>query len=199
VLAGLRAMEIDVETAPRLVRGLDYYTRTVFEVHDSSLGAQNAVGGGGRYDQLVEELGGSETPSIGFSIGMDRLFLATSEEHAEGAPAEPDAFVVARQPDATTDALRAARLLRRAPGIGEERPLRVMTDVQGRSASSQMKVASRTGAKYVVFVPAEAYGYAVRDMAAGRDEPKQADLNDLRDWLRERRRERDASKPRESA
>ena len=199
VLGGLRAMEIDVDVAPRLVRGLDYYTRTVFEVHDSSLGAQNAVGGGGRYDQLVEELGGAETPSIGFSIGMDRLFLATSEEHPEGAPAEPDVFVVARQPEAVTDALLAARALRRAGGRRDGPPLRVMADVQGRSASSQMKVASRAGAKYVVFVPAEADGYAVRDMAAGKDETKQTDLNQLRDWLRERRRERDASNPRENS
>ena len=199
VLAGLEAMEIEVEVAPRLVRGLDYYTRTVFEVHDSSLGAQNAVGGGGRYDQLVQELGGAETPSIGFSIGMDRLFLATSVEHPEGAPAEPDAFVVARQPEAVTEALLAARALRRAGGSDGERPLRVMADVQGRSASSQMKVASRAGAKYVVFVPAEADGYAVRDMIAGKDEPKQTDLDRLRDWLRGRRRERAASNPRENA
>jgi histidyl-tRNA synthetase len=168
-------------------------------VHDSGLGAQNAVGGGGRYDQLVEELGGSETPSLGFSIGIDRLFLITSEEHPEGAPAEPDAFIVARQPEAVAEALRAARALRRAGDGAEERPLRIMADVQGRSASSQMKVASRAGANYVVFVPAEADGYAVRDMTAGKDEPRLADLDRLRDWLRERRRERDAANSRETA
>jgi histidyl-tRNA synthetase len=108
-------------------------------------------------------------------------------------------FVVARQPEAVTDALLAARALRRAGGRRDGPPLRVMADVQGRSASSQMKVASRAGAKYVVFVPAEADGYAVRDMAAGKDEAKQADLNQLRDWLRERRLERDASNPRENS
>jgi len=192
VVAGLGSLGIEVAVAPRLVRGLDYYTRTVFEVHASSLGAQNAVGGGGRYDQLVQELGGAETPSIGFSIGMDRLFLATSEEHPDGAPPEPDAFVVARQPEAVPEALGTARFLRGLTGDREARPLRVMTDVQARSASSQMKVASRIGARYVAFVPSEADGYAVRDMVAGKDEARQPDLEALRAFLRARRASRAA-------
>ena len=187
VQEGLRVLGIEVEVAPRLVRGLDYYTRTVFEVHASNLGAQSAVGGGGRYDQLVQELGGPETPSIGFSIGTDRLLIATASPRAEGAPAEPDAFVVARQPEAASEALSAARALRGVLDPGEGRPLRVMTDVQGRSASSQMKVASRIGAKHAVFVPREADGYAVRDMISGKDEMKQPDLDTLRAWLRARR------------
>lgn len=187
VQEGLRVLGIEVEVAPRLVRGLDYYTRTVFEVHASNLGAQSAVGGGGRYDQLVQELGGPETPSIGFSIGTDRLLIATASPRAEGAPAEPDAFVVAREPEAASEALSAARALRGVLDPGEGRPLRVMTDVQGRSASSQMKVASRIGAKHAVFVPREADGYAVRDMISGKDEMKQPDLDTLRAWLRARR------------
>ncbi len=187
VQEALRALGIDVEVAPRLVRGLDYYTRTVFEVHASNLGAQSAVGGGGRYDQLVQELGGSETPSIGFSIGTDRLLLATGSARPEAAPAEPDAYIVARQPEAATEALAAARTLRGILDSGEGRPLRVMTDVQGRSASSQMKVASRVGARHVVFVPRDAEGFAVRDMVLGKDEMKQPDLDTLRTWLRARR------------
>ena len=187
VQEALRALGIDVEVAPRLVRGLDYYTRTVFEVHAANLGAQSAVGGGGRYDQLVQELGGPETPSIGFSIGMDRLHIATGGVRPEGAPAAPDAFVVARQPEAASEALIVARALRGLLDPGEGRPLRVMTDVQGRSASSQMKVASRVGATHVVFVPRDAEGFAVRDMVAGKDEMKQPDLDALRTWLRARR------------
>lgn len=187
VQEALRALGIDVEVAPRLVRGLDYYTRTVFEVHASNLGAQSAVGGGGRYDQLVRELGGPETPSIGFSIGTDRLQIASSVSRPGGATAEPDAFVVARQPEAAAEALATARALRGVLDPGEGRPLRVMTDVQGRSASSQMKVASRVGAKHVVFVPRDAEGFGVRDMVAGKDEMKQPDLDTLRAWLRARR------------
>ncbi|HSN67990.1 MAG TPA: ATP phosphoribosyltransferase regulatory subunit, partial [Thermoanaerobaculia bacterium] len=186
---GLRSLDLQVEIAPRLVRGLDYYTRTVFEVHASSLGAQNAVGGGGRYDQLVKDLGGSETPAIGFSIGMDRLVMATSEARPAAAtgPA-PDAFVVARSPDAAVEALAAARSLRGVLDPREERPLRVMADVQQRSASSQMKVASRLGAKYVVFVPRDDDGYGVRDMIEGKDAMKQPSLESLGSWLRDRRR-----------
>src|SRR5207344_3427882 len=75
VLAGLDAAGIAHETDHGLVRGLDYYTRTAFEVHDRSLGAQSALGGGGRYDGLIEALGGPSTPGVGFSIGLDRALL----------------------------------------------------------------------------------------------------------------------------
>jgi histidyl-tRNA synthetase len=185
---GLKSLALQVEIAPRLVRGLDYYTRTVFEVHASSLGAQNAVGGGGRYDQLVKDLGGPETPAIGFSIGTDRLFMATSEARGAASVPAPDAFVVARAPEAAEEALAAARSLRGVLDPREDRPLRVMADVQQRSASSQMKVASRLGAKIVVFVPKDDDGYGVRDMIEGKDEMKQPSLESLRSWLRDRRR-----------
>jgi histidyl-tRNA synthetase len=190
----LRALGIEVEVAPRLVRGLDYYTRTVFEVHAAGLGSQNAVGGGGRYDQLVEDMGGPATPSIGFSIGMDRLHLATTRVNPEGAGPAPDVYVVARGPQAVPEALESARRLRSGTGRDREPPLRVMTDVQGRSASSQMKVASRVGAKHVVFVPRDEGGYGVRDMVEGKDEERQADLERLRAWLLERRRAREGTR-----
>jgi histidyl-tRNA synthetase len=198
VTAGLRALGLDVAIAPRLVRGLDYYTRTVFEVHASSLGAQNAVGGGGRYDQLVKDLGGPETPSIGFSIGMDRLHMVTSEVRPGGGPSEPDAFIVAREPEAALEALSVARGLRGVLDADDASPLRIMIDVQARSASSQMKVAARAGAKAVVFVPKEAEGFAVRDMLAGKDEAKQPDLDSLRAWLRLRRAARAVSNRQET-
>ena len=79
VVAGLAAAGIRHELDHGLVRGLDYYTRTAFEVHDASLGAQSALGGGGRYDGLIEQLGGSPTPGVGFAIGMDRALLVMEE------------------------------------------------------------------------------------------------------------------------
>jgi histidyl-tRNA synthetase len=200
VESGLRSLAIEVEIAPRLVRGLDYYTRTVFEVHASSLGAQNAVGGGGRYDQLVKDLGGPDTPSIGFSIGMERLDMASRAAQPAGGPPAPDAFVVAREPDAAVRALAVARGLRGVLDAREGRPLRVMADVQGRSASSQMKVASRVGARYVVFVAGSAGApLTVRDMTAGKDEPATFTEASLREWLLRRREEREPSVPLESA
>lgn len=190
VKAGLASLAIRAEVAPRLVRGLDYYTRTVFEVHAAGLGAQNAVGGGGRYDQLVKDLGGPDTPSIGFSIGMERLHMASGTVAVGYLASEPDVFVVAREPDLAMRALAVARSLRGVPDAGAaggSRPLRVMADVQGRSASSQMKVASRVRARYVVFVNAKNDPLTVRDMIAGKDEPSTfPDENALRPWLTRR-------------
>jgi histidyl-tRNA synthetase len=192
VKAALDQLSIDHETAPRLVRGLDYYTRTVFEVHAAGLGAQNAVGGGGRYDQLVRDFGGPATPAIGFSIGMERLLLATGSLET-GSALRPDVCVIAREPGAVLEALRVARELRGlAPKSGAEAPsvahapgagLRVLVDVAGRSASAQMKWASKLEARFAVFVPPDSDGYAVRDLEAGKDAPKQATLPSLRAWL----------------
>jgi len=187
VKRGLKALGIATEIAPRLVRGLDYYTRTVFEVHASNLGAQNAVGGGGRYDQLVKDFGGPDTPAIGFSIGMERLLLAIGDESGPKPP-KPDVCVVALEPGAAIEAQSLARTLR---GQDEEpegrRALVVLVDTAGRSGNAQMKWASKTGARWAVFVPKRAEGYAVRDMAAGKDEAGQRTIEDLRRWLLERR------------
>src|SRR5207244_3299864 len=81
VQAGLRAVGIDFEIAPRLVRGFDYYTATVFEIQSDTLdAAQNALGGGGRYDRLAEEMGGPSSPAIGFGSGIERVLLACDAE-----------------------------------------------------------------------------------------------------------------------
>ena len=188
VQAGLRALGIPFQVAPRLVRGLDYYTRTVFEVHAESLGAQNAVGGGGRYDRLVKDFGGPETPAIGFSIGMERLLLSAGPE-AGGAWA-PDVCVVVREEGAAFTALALARALRgldgAAPDSGRD-GLRVIVDVAGRSAGAQMKWASKLGARYAVFHPQDSDGYPVRDMTAGKDEVKQSSVEALKRWLLERK------------
>jgi histidyl-tRNA synthetase len=144
-LAGLDAVGLEARVEPRLVRGLDYYTRTTFELPATRLGtAQNAVGGGGRYDELVATLGGPPTPGIGFSMGIDRLLLACDAEEVFPAPAERlDAFVidVAGGGDALllTHALRAA-------GLSADR------DFDGRSMRGQLRAANRSGARVAVIV-----------------------------------------------
>ena len=187
VKRALMGLGIAYEVAPRLVRGLDYYTRTVFEIQVESLGAQNAVGGGGRYDQLVKDFGGPDTPAIGVSIGMERLLLAVGSDEGPG-PAPPHVCVVALEPGAAVEAQVLARTLRGQDRNPVDRdPLRVMVDVAGRSANSQMKWASKIEARWAVFVPKGENGYAVRDMAAGKDEAKQPTDEDLRRWLLTRR------------
>ncbi len=145
VRAGLDALGIEHRLEPRLVRGLDYYTRTTFEFSATSLtSAQNAVGGGGRYDGLVEAVGGPPTPGIGFGIGIERLLLACD---AEGVfpvdPRPPDAFVV----DVTggTAARDLCAQLRRA-GLGAVRAY------DGRSLKAQLKQADRSGARVALIV-----------------------------------------------
>ena len=180
VKQALAQLGIGYEAAPRLVRGLDYYTRTVFEIQVQSLGAQNAVGGGGRYDELVKDFGGPRTPAVGVSIGMERLLWAAGESATQPAPG-PDVCVIALTPDAAIEAQRLARKLRGQDEAPEKRgSLRVMVDVAGKSSSAQMKWASKLMARWAVFVPRAADGYAIRDMAAGKDGPKQATEEDLR-------------------
>ena len=113
---GLRALDIPFAVEPKLVRGLDYYRRTTFEFQGGTLdSAQNALGGGGRYDGLVEALGGPPTPGIGFALGLDRTLLACDDEGVFGAAERPlDVFVV----DTTggREATVAHRRAPRAPG-----------------------------------------------------------------------------------
>ena len=145
VRAGLEALAIPFEISPRLVRGLDYYTRTTFEFAGDALQtAQNALGGGGRYDGLVEDLGGPPTPGIGFALGVDRILLACDAEDVFPAPAPAvQVFVV----DVTggSHALTACARLR-AAGVGADR------SYGGRSMKAQMKVADRSGAPLAVIV-----------------------------------------------
>ncbi len=187
VKRALSALGIRYEISPRLVRGLDYYTRTVFEIHAAGLGAQSAVGGGGRYDQLVKDFGGPDTPAIGFSIGMERLLLVVGEESAPKAKG-PDVSVIALESGAAIEAQTLARALRGQSEEPERRKaLTVVVDTAGRSANSQMKWASKIGTHWAVFVPQGAEGYAVRDMEAGKDEARQRSVEDLRRWLLTRR------------
>ncbi|MGC2297612.1 MAG: histidine--tRNA ligase [Acidobacteriaceae bacterium] len=118
VLAALDACGVPYEINPRLVRGLDYYTRTTFEFTHGGLGAQNALLGGGRYDGLSEMLGGPKAPGIGFAMGLDRLILTLQNRQAETAPADSqpalaDAFIAPLGEGLNTAALALARELRR--------------------------------------------------------------------------------------
>jgi len=157
----LDALGIAYVEDPHLVRGLDYYTRTVFEVKAEGLGAQDAIGGGGRYDRLMEQYGGPPTPGLGFALGFERTLLALKAAGVQ-TPALPIAEVfVARVDDSVAADVFAITQELRAAGIAAE------MDHQGRSLKSQMKAADRLGAAQVVLVgPDElaAGALTVRDM-----------------------------------
>jgi histidyl-tRNA synthetase len=145
VLAGLRRLGIAFTIEPKLVRGLDYYRRTIFEFQGGTLdSAQNALGGGGRYDGLVEALGGPSTPGVGFALGLDRTLLACDDEGVFGAePTALDAFVV----DVTggLEALAISADLR-AAGFAVDR------GYDNRSMKAQMKLANRSGARFAIII-----------------------------------------------
>jgi histidyl-tRNA synthetase len=130
----------------RLVRGLDYYTKTVFEVWAKGIGAQNAICGGGRYDGLAEELGGEHTPGIGFGSGMERLVLAMKEQGIQvpGLPT-PEVALVYRGNDAKTRALELLTALRAAG-------LRGVLGYGDRSFKSQLRSANRSGVRYAAIL-----------------------------------------------
>jgi len=142
---GLNSLNIPFEITPRLVRGLDYYTRTTFEFISTGLQtAQNAIGGGGRYDGLIEEMGGPPTQGIGFALGVDRILLACESEKLEiDGTKSLEVFVV----DMTggSHATQIADELRNS-GFGVDRSF------GGRSMKAQMKAADRSGALYAIIV-----------------------------------------------
>jgi len=145
VQAGLRELDIPFEVEPKLVRGLDYYRRTIFEFQGGTLdSAQNALGGGGRYDGLVEALGGPATPGVGFALGVDRTLIACDDEGVFAAPVKAiDVFVV----DVTggLNAVAVTAELRRA-GLVADR------GYDNRSMKAQMKLANRSGAQFAVII-----------------------------------------------
>jgi histidyl-tRNA synthetase len=143
VLELLTRFGVAYEVQPRLVRGLDYYTRTAFEVVAVGLGAQDAVAGGGRYNGLSQELGGPELPAIGFAIGQDRLLEVLPRELGQE---KDDKIFLAALGDAARD--QAFALLRELRGRG----LAAEMDFQGRSLKAQMSLADRLGAAYAVIL-----------------------------------------------
>ncbi|MCT0208474.1 histidine--tRNA ligase [Synechococcus sp. CS-1332] len=153
VRQGLEALAIPFRLNPRLVRGLDYYGHTAFEITSSQLGAQATVCGGGRYDGLVEQLGGPPTPAVGWALGMERLVLllsqALQDESAEQRPtAAPDLYVVSRGVEGEAYAMRLARQCRHRPG----EPLAVQVDLSGAGFDKQLKRARRSGARWALLL-----------------------------------------------
>jgi histidyl-tRNA synthetase len=153
VRARLDAAEITYEIDPTLVRGIDYYTRTLFEFTSDALGAQSGVGGGGRYDRLAQELGLAPTPGIGWAAGVERLLLAG--EHRPDPEPVTDLYVAGTTVQAFTLAAEARRA-----------GLNVQLELAGRSRKGQMKQASRIGARWVAILDDDE-GTSLKDMESG--------------------------------
>ncbi|QSX39748.1 histidine--tRNA ligase [Shewanella cyperi] len=144
----LEAVGIQYRVNPRLVRGLDYYNRTVFEWVTDSLGAQGTVLAGGRYDGLVGQLGGKDTPAVGFAMGLERIVLLLETlELTKDIPAAVDVYVTAMGSDCEVEALRIAQELRNAlPGA------RIMSHCGGGNFKKQIKRADKSGAAFALIV-----------------------------------------------
>jgi histidyl-tRNA synthetase len=145
------------ETDPSLVRGLDYYTRTVFEFKSAALGAQSTVGGGGRYDLLMEQLDGPPTPAVGWAAGVERMTLAAADLPTSRMLL--DLYVAVAKPDASARAFQLAREARRAG-------LSAQLELASRSLKGQLKQADRLGARYVAIVGDESEA-SLKEMDSG--------------------------------
>ena len=148
----------------RLVRGLDYYTRTTFEFNSDRLGAQSGVGGGGRYDGLIEQIGGAPTPGVGWGSGLERIALAMRDQPLP--PSAPDVYVVSFSDEARAAAFGVAQELRGA-GLAAE------LDLAGRSPKGQLKQAGRSGAPLAVLLGLDELGadrVRLRTMDGGGEE-----------------------------
>jgi histidyl-tRNA synthetase len=143
VKAGLDALGVAYQVEPRLVRGLDYYVRTAYEFTSDALGAQSAVAGGGRYDGLVETLGGPPTPGIGFGLGLERLAIVLDKSGRPVPRRTPEVFFVSADAAGAAQGLRLASQLRKA-GIACD------LDARGGKFKTQVKQAERVGARYLL-------------------------------------------------
>ncbi|MBE6820371.1 MAG: histidine--tRNA ligase [Ruminococcaceae bacterium] len=170
----LDKMNIEYTVNPRIVRGLDYYTRTVFEFVSTDIGAQGTVCGGGRYDGLIEELGGPHVPSLGFGLGTGRLLMLLEAQGIElPKPSGCDIYIAPMGENASYEAAAIVADLR-AGGISAQ------TDVVGRSLKAQMKFADKIGAKYTMVLGDDeiASGKAkIKNMDSG--EATEVELADL--------------------
>lgn len=142
----LTALGIPFTVDPRLVRGLDYYTNTAFEIQYAPLGAQSAICGGGRYDGLVSEIGGPETPSVGFAVGLERLLLALEKQNLIPEPQKEARVYIAAMGEAATAAGMTIQKELRARGILAD------MDLQQKSLKGRMKQAGKSGAAYTVIL-----------------------------------------------
>ncbi|MEK6530874.1 MAG: histidine--tRNA ligase [Deltaproteobacteria bacterium] len=170
----LAALGVEATVNPRIVRGLDYYTKTAFEVVARGLGSQNAVAAGGRYDGLVKDLGGPETPCFGFAIGLERLALCVKDAKFKHAP------VIAFIPLGGPATEKGAGLLREL----RQRGLKVVEDFSEAGLKGRMKAAHRAGARYALILGDDELRDGVitlKDMASG--EQEKTGLADIADKL----------------
>ncbi len=170
----LSLLGIDYEVNPHIVRGLDYYTRTVFEFISSDIGAQGTVCGGGRYNNLIEEVGGKPCPAVGFGMGLERLILTMESLGLPfGQEDVPDVYIAPLCDEAKDEAMLIADTLRTA-GISCD------TDLLGRSFKAQLKYVNKTGARYMIVIGTDEMAsgvYAVKNLLSGSSEQvKKADL-----------------------
>ena len=160
----LDAANIEYIVNPQIVRGLDYYTKTVFEFVSDAIGSQGTVCGGGRYDGLLEELGGQHTPSLGFAMGLERLQRVMEAQGCNfPEPSRPDLFIVAMGEKATLKAVEIAKDMR-------DEGFSVVYDLNGRSLRAQMKYADKLGDKFNVVIgynEVENKVVSLKDMATG--------------------------------
>ena len=179
--AGLDALAIEYVVNPRLVRGLDYYARTVFEWVTDELGAQGTVCAGGRYDGLVEQLGGRPTPAVGFAMGLERLILLLERQPENLPVTPPDAYLVMVGEAAQATGIKLAERLR------DHLPeLRMLCHCGGGSFKSQFKKADRSGARYALILGEEELARDVIGVKPLRDTSEQQDvgLSQLAEYLR---------------
>lgn len=183
VKQALLSSGIPFEVDPKLVRGLDYYSHTTFEVVSGSVGAQSSLCGGGRYNTLVKELGGGDVPGVGFAAGMERILLACENENILNLAEERiDLYIVSLDKKLTSFAFQTAVALRRSG-------LSVETDYLARSVKAQMREANKLNAKYVLFVGGEEFsmGEVVLKNMTGSEQINFAkdDLNKIISRIRE--------------
>jgi histidyl-tRNA synthetase len=171
---------IDFYVDPKLVRGLDYYTRTVFEVIHQVMGQDNSLGGGGRYDELVEEIGGSSTPAVGFSAGIERVVLAVRADKAvNGKHRDIDIYIAPVGKEASHPAFDLAAKLRAE--------FAVWLEYDQRKLERQLRTASRLGAKYAAIIGGDEIEKGiirVKDMGSG--EQHEVAPGAIMTWLRKR-------------
>jgi len=171
----LDKINIKFELSPNLVRGLDYYTRTTFEVTSDLLGAQNAICGGGRYDGLVEQLGGKPTPGIGFAAGMERLLLVDQRNFE---PTKSQIYIVGLGASVRSLIVNLAEELRK-------NNFRTNFDVLRRSIKSQMRDANKLDAQYVIIIGEEELSKniaTIKDLSSGdqKEIPFESILNHIK-------------------
>ncbi len=142
-------LKIKYYVEPRLVRGLDYYTKTAFEIVSGELGAQNAIGGGGRYDDLVEELGGKPTPAVGFAAGIERMIIVMNQQKIGWPKNKGLDIFVAKVSEINTDI--AFKLLQKIRNAGFSADM----NYSAKSLKSQMRIAHKIGAKYTMIIGEE--------------------------------------------